>query len=24
MAVVDDAIGTGIDWNEEVVQRFAA
>jgi hypothetical protein len=24
MAVVDDVIGAGMDWNEEVAQRFAA
>ena len=24
MAVIDDMIGTGMEWNEEVVQRFAA
>jgi hypothetical protein len=24
MAVIDDVIGTGMEWNEEVVQRFAA
>lgn len=24
MAIVDDAIGTGVDWNEDAVYRFAA
>ena len=24
MAIVDDAIGTGVDWNEDAVRRFAA
>jgi mandelate racemase len=24
MAIVDDAIGTGVEWNEEAVHRFAA
>jgi hypothetical protein len=24
MAVVDDLIGAGMDWNEEMVRRFAA
>jgi mandelate racemase len=24
MAIVDDAIGTGIEWNEDAVRRFAA
>jgi len=24
MAVIDDVIGAGMDWNEEVAQRFAA
>jgi hypothetical protein len=24
MAVIDDVIGTGMEWNKEVVQRFAA
>ncbi len=24
MAVVDDAIGTGVEWNEDAVRRFAA
>jgi mandelate racemase len=23
MAIVDDAIGTGMEWNEEAVRRFA-
>jgi hypothetical protein len=24
MAIVGDAIGTGVDWNEEAVRRFVA
>ena len=24
MAIVGDAIGTGVDWNEDAVRRFAA
>jgi len=24
MAIVDDAIGTGVEWNEDAVRRFAA
>ena len=24
MAIVDDSIGTGVDWNEDAVRRFAA
>jgi mandelate racemase len=24
MAIIDDAVGTGVDWNEDAVRRFAA
>jgi mandelate racemase len=24
MTIVDDAIGTGVDWNEDAVRRFAS
>jgi hypothetical protein len=24
MAIIDDALGTGVEWNEDAVSRFSA